>query len=1012
MTPTAPPHPPAEELAAFVCGCVPEEAATAISLHLAGCEACRTVVDGLPPDTLLSLLRKGAEPAGGAATIAPLPAAPAEVPCELADHPRYRVLELLGSGGMGAVYKAEHRRMERPVALKVMSAGLMTKSAMVERFHREAKAAARLTHANIVTAFDADQAGDAHFLVMEFVEGQSLARHVQQQGPLPAAQACAHIRQAALGLEHAFEHGMVHRDIKPHNLMLTASGQVKILDFGLARFVRETAKESAEAAAGQTATVGGGLTEVGTLMGTADFIAPEQANDPRQADIRADIYSLGCTLYFLLTGQVPFPEGTAMDKVRAHAGLRPRLLGELQPNLPADLVAVVDKMMAKDPAQRYQTPAEAAAALAPFTGQKSPLASFVRRRKRLLTAAGLLAAATILAAAVFYIRTDHGEFTIETDDPDLAVAINNKGITVHDQGSGRKYQLQVGKHDLRSGRYEVDATELGDGVTLSTPAFKLQRGGKERLVVTVNQPGDRNFLVDDLRWFPADSTFFGARDMRVFPNVSLQQIIMALQVAESMHPQERERFWKLMFIIGNVGRVSFAYAEDADRPAKSRIYIRLTGDISHQRLEDWMRKDWPGAIVRKEKSPNGEPITIAGGRQAPAFAVVGNTDFLLAGYQGDAGKHLEVVKQALALRTAGANLVGSPMVTSGDIPPHAWVFFAGQPPKQLKGFFLFPVLPRSALLTISGTRRVAIRYQAKFADPAEAGTFAKNLKDLKQFAHFLVKTPPVSNYPKAVETLTSALNGMEINVQKDRVSGGYQVAGAAMDDLVELLREMDPSWINRGVDEMQRGISLYNQGKLPEAVASFRQALAKNPKNPSYHDWLGFLLQQQGKPQEAIAEFRRALALDANHFDANRNLASSLFAQKQYAEATAYYQKANALDPSKTYIREQAIRCFALGGTGQGEDAGQLDDKGRARLRRQALDWLQADLAALAKRLQSDKPQDRAEVGQQLRQWRDDAAFSDLRDPAALARLPAVEREACHTFWADVAALLNKTWEK
>src|SRR5262249_45758756 len=157
-------------------------------------------------------------------------------PPGLADHPRYRVLELLGSGGMGAVYRAEHRRMERQVALKGMNPALMTRPAMVERFQREVKAAARLTHPNIVTAHDADQAGDAHFLVMEFVEGLSLAQQVQRQGPLPVPQACAYVRQAALGLQHAFERGMVHRDIKPHNLMLTAGGHVKILDFGLARF--------------------------------------------------------------------------------------------------------------------------------------------------------------------------------------------------------------------------------------------------------------------------------------------------------------------------------------------------------------------------------------------------------------------------------------------------------------------------------------------------------------------------------------------------------------------------------------------------------------------------------------------------------------------------------------------------------------------------------------------------------------------------------------------------------
>src|SRR5262249_11871361 len=158
----------------------------------------------------------------------------------LAGHPRYRVLELLGVGGMGAVYKAEHLRMERTVALKVVNRSLTDNPAMVERFTREVKAAAKLAHPNIVTAFDADQAGDTHFLVMEFVEGVSLSRLVAEHGRLPVAEACDYVRQAALGLQHAFARGMVHRDIKPHNLMRTPEGQVKILDFGLARFAMET----------------------------------------------------------------------------------------------------------------------------------------------------------------------------------------------------------------------------------------------------------------------------------------------------------------------------------------------------------------------------------------------------------------------------------------------------------------------------------------------------------------------------------------------------------------------------------------------------------------------------------------------------------------------------------------------------------------------------------------------------------------------------------------------------
>src|SRR5262249_39480336 len=243
------------------------------------------------------------------------------VPPELANHPRYRILEVLGAGGMGMVYKALHRLMERPVALKVIRRELIGDPAAVERFRREACGAASLAHANIVPAHDAEKAGDVHFLVMEYVEGTSLARLVAARGPLPVIQASDYARQACLGLQHAFERGMVHRDIKPQNLMLTPQGRIKILDFGLARFAREVAPggearpppRPSGPSPDPTA-----LTQTGTVMGTPDYIAPEQVRDPHAADIRADIYSLGCTLYFLLSGRVPFPGPSALDKLMAH----------------------------------------------------------------------------------------------------------------------------------------------------------------------------------------------------------------------------------------------------------------------------------------------------------------------------------------------------------------------------------------------------------------------------------------------------------------------------------------------------------------------------------------------------------------------------------------------------------------------------------------------------------------------------------------------------------------------
>jgi serine/threonine protein kinase len=269
---------------------------------------------------------------------------------------------------MGAVYLAEHLVMGRRVALKTINASLLSSAGSLARFHREVQAAAKLAHANVVTAHDAERSGDVHFLVMEFVEGVNLADFVRDKGPLTVPRACGAVCQAALGLQHAHEKGLVHRDIKPANLMLTNKGRVKVLDFGLAHFVRQ-----------EEACRDGELTGSGVILGTADFIAPEQTASGRSVDSRADIYSLGCTLYFLLTGRVPFPGGTVIEKMIRHAADDPPSISGVRPDLPPALATAVHKMMAKRPEDRFQTPVEVVRALRPFvagaTDQTIPLAA-------------------------------------------------------------------------------------------------------------------------------------------------------------------------------------------------------------------------------------------------------------------------------------------------------------------------------------------------------------------------------------------------------------------------------------------------------------------------------------------------------------------------------------------------------------------------------------------------------------------------------------------------------------
>jgi len=284
---------------------------------------------------------------------------------------QYVLLERLGQGGMGEVFKARHCSLDRIVALKVIRRDLTSKPEAVRRFHREIQSVAKLSHPNIVMAFDANQVGEIHYLAMEFVEGTDLGRLVKAKGPMKLREACDAIRQGAMGLQHAFERGLVHRDIKPTNLLrATQGGLVKLLDMGLARLQEADADEdsSVNPIANANAHAASLQTQAGRILGTPDYIAPEQARNSHTVDIRADLYSLGCTFYYVLLGWPPFPGGSSIEKLVRHQTETPKPVEQIRSEVPPAVGAVIRKLLAKRPEERYQSPGELAAALATVSG--------------------------------------------------------------------------------------------------------------------------------------------------------------------------------------------------------------------------------------------------------------------------------------------------------------------------------------------------------------------------------------------------------------------------------------------------------------------------------------------------------------------------------------------------------------------------------------------------------------------------------------------------------------------
>jgi serine/threonine protein kinase len=363
-------HPTDQTLQSYGRGQLEGASAESVGVHLENCPACRRRVaelssgsfPGRPESPVAAAPPVAGRSAPAAERRSRAPAARTMLPPELAEYPDYEIVRELGRSDIGGVYLAQNKLQGRHEVLRVVDGRLVKRPEVLDRFLDMIRNAARLHHPNIVTAYSALRIGEALVLAVEYVEGLDLARLVTAKGPLPIANACNYVYQAALGLQHAHEHGLIHGDIKPSNLMLAKQGNravVKVLDFGLARVRREHVPAVT-------------MTQADHRLDTPAFMAPEQAGDPSRGDIRADIYSLGCTFYFLLTGNPPFQGANLYDILQAHQSMEAIPLNLARPEVPMPLAIIVATMMAKEPERRFQSPRDVSQALAPFIKKENP----------------------------------------------------------------------------------------------------------------------------------------------------------------------------------------------------------------------------------------------------------------------------------------------------------------------------------------------------------------------------------------------------------------------------------------------------------------------------------------------------------------------------------------------------------------------------------------------------------------------------------------------------------------